>query len=186
MAIQGSTLRCRLSWRASWAFPHNFAGATCCACSKRFRVRRAPHFYAWIWRKWISIPAPHYVFCPGPGPRWPARRHKMTNLARFFNGSETTFGVFYPRHYLVAVFENPKAASSAVRKLYIAGFSQSAAIAVDGRAVLELEKEETGLAAFVMEALSRFFATEQVFTEHDLCHARHGAGFVAVHCTTDE
>jgi len=110
----------------------------------------------------------------------------MTNLARFFNGSETTFGVFYPRHYLVAVFENPKAASSAVRKLYIAGFSQSAAIAVDGRAVLELEKEETGLAAFVMEALSRFFATEQVFTEHDLCHARHGAGFVAVHCTTDE
>ena len=41
-------------------------------------------------------------------------------------------------------------------------------VAADGKAVLEL-----------------FFATEQVFADHALEDARHGAGFLAVRCPTD-
>ena len=110
----------------------------------------------------------------------------MSALTEFFHGSDTRLGVFYPTHYLVAVFPNPQLAAQAVSKLRNAGFSQSEAIATDGSAVIELDKEETGLASYVMQSISRLIGTEQMFTDHDLDHARHGAGFVAVHCETEE
>jgi hypothetical protein len=110
----------------------------------------------------------------------------MSVLADFFKGADTKMGVFYPNHYLVAVFRDPQKAALAVQKLWNAGFERSDAIATDGSAVVELDKEETGLTGFVMQAMSRFFATEQVFTDHDLEHARRGAGFLAVHCPSDD
>lgn len=110
----------------------------------------------------------------------------MSVLADFFKGADTKLGVFYPNHYLVAVFRDPETAALVAQKLWNAGFERSDAIATDGKAVVELDREETGLAGFVMQAISRFFATEQVFTDHDLEHARHGAGFLAVHCPTDD
>jgi len=51
---------------------------------------------------------------------------------------------------------------------------------------MDLAKEETGPGNFVMQALSRFFATEQKSHDSDLVRAEHGAGFVAVHCRTEE
>jgi hypothetical protein len=110
----------------------------------------------------------------------------MSVLADFFKGSDTRMGVFYPCHYLVAVFRDPAAAAHAVEKLWSAGVEQSDAIAVDGKAVIELDQEGKGLGAFMMQAISRFLATEQKFTDHDLELARNGAGFVAVHCPTDD
>jgi hypothetical protein len=104
----------------------------------------------------------------------------MAALAEFFEGSETTLGAFYPNHCLVAVFPDSQTAQQAVSKLNLAGFAADEAIAADGREILELE--QTGLAGFLVQALSRFFSTEQKFTDHDLHHARHGAGFVAVRC----
>ena len=89
----------------------------------------------------------------------------MSVLADFFKGSDTKLGVFYPNHYLVAVFRDPEKADAAVQKLLHAGFERSDAIATDGSAVIELDKEETGLTTFVMQAMSRFFATEQLFTD---------------------
>ncbi len=94
--------------------------------------------------------------------------------------------MFYPTHHLIAVFRDSAAAESAVHKLWDAGFASSDAIAMSGKAVAEFEQEETDLARFVMQAISRFFATEQVFADHDLEDARHGAGFLAVRCPTDE
>ena len=110
----------------------------------------------------------------------------MNKLVDFFKTSGTKLGVFYPTHYMIAVFRNPAAAEFAVHKLWDAGFSPSDAIATDGKTALEFDEEETNLAGFVMQAISRFFATEQVFADHDLDDARQGAGFLAVHCPTDE
>ena len=67
-----------------------------------------------------------------------------------------------------------------------AGFAPADVIAADGNAVLEFDKDEKDLGRFIMQAISRFFATEQVFTDHDLEDARHGAGFLAVRCPTDD
>jgi hypothetical protein len=110
----------------------------------------------------------------------------MNKLEDYFKTSGLRLGVFYPTHYLVAVFPNPAGAESALHKLLNAGFAPSDAIAADGNAVLEFDKEETHLAGFVMRAVSRFFGTEQEFADHDLEDARKGAGFLAVLCPTDD
>jgi hypothetical protein len=110
----------------------------------------------------------------------------MNKLVDYFGTSVERMGAFYPTHCLVAVFRNAAAAESALQKLLSAGFASSDAIAVDGKAVLEFDKDEKDLARFIMQAISRFFATEQVFADHDLDDARRGAGFLTVRCPTVE
>jgi hypothetical protein len=114
------------------------------------------------------------------------QEHEMNTLVDYFKTSATNLGVFYPTHHLIAVFRNPAGAESALQKLLNAGFAPSDAIAADGRTVLAFDESETHLAGFVMQAISRFFATEQVFADHDLEDARQGAGFLAVRCPTDD
>jgi len=84
------------------------------------------------------------------------------------------------------VFRDSRAAQKAVKELWAAGVTVDEAIAVDGQEFMDLAKEETGPGNFVMQALSRFFATEQKTHDADLQRAQHGAGFVAVHCLTEE
>ncbi len=110
----------------------------------------------------------------------------MSLLTGFFKESDTQLGVFYPKHYLIAVFRDSRAAQQAVKELWTAGFAQDEAIAVAGQEFVDLAAEETGPGNFVMQALSRFFATEQKTHDADLTRAQHGAGFAAVHCTTEE
>ena len=110
----------------------------------------------------------------------------MNKLVDFFGGSVERLGSFYPTHCLMAIFRNQADAEVALHRLVNAGFSASDVIAADGKAVLEFDKDETDLARFIMRAVSRFFATEQVFADHDLEDARHGAGFLAVRCPTDD
>ena len=106
----------------------------------------------------------------------------MSTLKGFFKESDTQLGVFYPKHYLIAVFPNLKIAQQAMAKLRLAGFAEDEAIAVAGADVLELTKEESGPGSFLMQAVSRFFATEQVSHDSDVYLAERGAAFVAVHC----
>jgi hypothetical protein len=110
----------------------------------------------------------------------------MSLLTGFFKESDTQLGVFYPKHYLIAVFQDSRAAQQAVNHLWKAGFAQDEAIAVAGQEFLDLAKEETGPGNFVMQALSRFFATEQKTHDSDLDRAKRGAGFAAVHCPSEE
>ena len=106
----------------------------------------------------------------------------MSALKEFFKESDTQLGVFYPKHYLIAVFRDFKTAQQAVAKLRLAGFAEDEAIAVAGADVLELTKEQTGPGNLLMQAVSRFFATEQVSHDSDVHLAERGAAFVAVHC----
>ncbi len=106
----------------------------------------------------------------------------MSTLKEFFKESDTQLGVFYPKHYLIAVFRHFRTAQRAVAMVRLAGFAEDEAIAVAGADVLELTKEESGPGSFLMQAVSRFFATEQVSHDSDLHLAARGAAFVAVHC----
>jgi hypothetical protein len=110
----------------------------------------------------------------------------MNKLENYFKKSGTRLGVFYPTHHLIAVFRSPMGAESAMLKMLDGSFAPSDAIAADGEAVLEADEAETDLAGFVMRAISRFFATEQVFADQDLEDARKGAGFLAVRCPTPQ
>jgi hypothetical protein len=106
----------------------------------------------------------------------------MTTLADFFHGSDTTLGVFYPNHCLVAVFLQEPDARSAGDLLRSAGFGSDELIVASGKDVIEFDKHETGLAGALMQALSRFFKTEQYYADRDLDLARQGAGFLIVRC----
>jgi hypothetical protein len=110
----------------------------------------------------------------------------MSLLSGFFKESDTQLGVFYPKHYLIAVFRSLENAQRAVAKLRRAGFEEGDVVAVEGREVIQLAKEETGPANFLMQTLSRFFATEQMSHDHDLHLAEQGAAFVAVYSPTEE
>ena len=110
----------------------------------------------------------------------------MSLLTHFFKDSDTQLGVFYPNHYLIAVLWNLQTAQRVAKKLQLAGFAEDEVIAVAGQDFIELSHEETGLGSFLMQALSRFFATEQKSHDSDLYLARHGAAFVAVHCPSEK
>jgi hypothetical protein len=110
----------------------------------------------------------------------------MSRLADFFKETHTDFGIFYPLHCLIGVFPNLDAAQHVARKLRNAGFAEDEVIAVEGSEFIELEKEETGLGSFLMQELSRFLATEQISTDHNLEFAHRGAAFVVVHCPTEK
>ncbi len=109
----------------------------------------------------------------------------MTTLSAFFQGSDSLLGTFYPNHYLIAVFRSLQAAESAIHKLRLAGFAHDDGIAAGGREVIALSEEKTALGGFLMQGLSRFLATEQIYADQDRESARHGAGFLAVHCRTE-
>lgn len=106
----------------------------------------------------------------------------MSVLTHFFKDSDTQLGVFYPKHYVLAVLRDLEAAERTLNKLRLVGFAEDDVIAVSGADFIELSKEENGLGSFVMQALSRFFATEQKSHDSDLDLARRGAAFVAVYC----
>jgi hypothetical protein len=106
----------------------------------------------------------------------------MSELAKMFKDSATQLGLFYPKHYLIAAFRDLDAAQKVCHKLRDAGFAEEDAFAVPGRELIQLEKDEAGLGNFLMQGLSRFFATEQVTSDQDLEKARLGAAFVAVYC----
>jgi hypothetical protein len=110
----------------------------------------------------------------------------MSLLTNFFKESDTQLGVFYPNHYLIAVFRDLETAQQAVKNLRLAGFGDDEVIAVAGRDFAQLAQEETGPGSFLMQTLSRFFATEQRSHDSDLDMAREGAAFTAAYCPTEE
>jgi hypothetical protein len=71
--------------------------------------------------------------------------------------------------------------------LRVAGFAEGEVIAAAGRDFVRLaEEEEHGVTHSLMQAISRFFATEQLSHDRDLELAGRGAGIAAVHCPTQE
>lgn len=110
----------------------------------------------------------------------------MVDLSKQFKDSATQMGLFYPKHYLIAAFRDLEATGKVCQNLRDAGFAEEDAFAVPGQELLQLENDEAGLGNFLMQALSRFFATEQITTDADLEKARHGAAFVAAYCPQEE
>lgn len=109
----------------------------------------------------------------------------MSRLATFFRDSDTAFGVFYPKHYLLAVFPNFEEARGAQAELIRAGRVEEDVIAVSGDEVIHFAEEhlsKDGLWGLLMTELSRSIGTEAAYADNDLAAAKNGAAFVAVHC----
>ena len=113
----------------------------------------------------------------------------MSELSSFFKESDTSFGVFYPKHYIIATFPRYSRAEEAYRTLRNAGFAEDEVRLATGAEVLTFFKhfrEDAGLWGIVMRPISRFFATEVTFADRNIELANEGAGLVAVHSRSEQ
>jgi hypothetical protein len=113
----------------------------------------------------------------------------METLTKFFKGHDTKFGIFYPTDYLVAIFPDMATAVRAEHALGFANCREEDVIAVPGPEVIRFYDEhlnDTGLLQLLMQQLSRLFATEEVYLDHDVKLARQGAAFLAVYTPTED
>lgn len=113
----------------------------------------------------------------------------LSRLSTFFQGSETRFGIFYPQNYVVAVFPDYETARQAEAKMRHWGATEKEVIAVPGSDVVEWTEEnlvKSGMWSVLMRELSKMFATEEIYHESDLEHAKRGAGFLAAHAPDDK
>ena len=109
-------------------------------------------------------------------------------LSSFFPDADSKFGIFYPQHYLLAVYPNFEAAEQAMAKLSATGLGVGDVIAVPGAEVVQYAEEHLakhGLWGALMTELSRKIGTEAVYADQDLARAKNGAAFVAAHCPTE-
>ena len=112
---------------------------------------------------------------------------EKTKLYRFFRGSATSLGVFYPTHYIFASFPSLKHAENADKALQAAGFTEcvTESSAETFRFMNEI-RSEVGIWGILMASISRFFGTEEVFADIDLAKIEEGAAFLAVYCRREE
>ena len=105
-------------------------------------------------------------------------------LWNFFSTSDTSFGIFYPKQHIVAIFRTFEVAQAALAGLLTAGFSEEEMQAAPGSEMLKFFTElrlQAGLWADLMASLSRSLGTEEVFVENYIRLGREGAGFFAVY-----
>ena len=114
----------------------------------------------------------------------------MNRLTEFFKGADTSAGVFYPIHHIVAVFPNTRLAQTAHRDLEKSGaIGTEQSIVVDSSEVKDFAAEHVqrnGLFGLLMSKISDAIGTEQTYNDHDLDSADEGRGFVAVRCPTED
>ena len=113
----------------------------------------------------------------------------MSRLSTFFQDKDIEFGVFYPKHCILAAFENLADADRAREAVASVGLAAKNVISVSGAEVVEFAENhmlKDGLWGAMMTELSRIFGTEAVYADKDLAAAKKGAAFLAVHCPTEE
>ena len=112
----------------------------------------------------------------------------INRLSSFFKESDESFGVFYPKHYIMATFPSYEASRLASQALRGAGFAEDEVLAVSGAEMLGFLrdfKHDAGVWGWAMTELSRFFGTEAKVVDEDVRKANADAGFVAVHAPTE-
>jgi hypothetical protein len=121
-------------------------------------------------------------------PHGPAPPGVRSHLWDFFSGWDISFGVFYPKRHIVAIFPSFGVAKQAEAALGNAGFSEQEILAIAAEEMLQFLDElrlHTGLWGMLMAPLSRIFGTEEVFVDNDIRRAREGAGFLAIYSPED-
>lgn len=106
----------------------------------------------------------------------------------FFKDGDTSFGMFYPKHYTLAGFENQVSAERAADALRDAGFAAEDVRVVDGRFLVdELESQtDAGWLERLKAAISEFIGTETYFIDQDIALARRGGAFVFAYTPDEE
>ena len=101
-----------------------------------------------------------------------------TNALR---GDDTSFGVFFPKDYLLAVFADQRAADRAAAALEVAGFADSDVLVVGSDEVIGWHGRfttDTGLVGRFKEFVARHFPGTSAKLDDVVDHARVGHTFL--------
>jgi hypothetical protein len=104
-----------------------------------------------------------------------------------FKGRDTSWGVFYPTDYIIAIFDSFETAQRAKEIMLSAGYSEDEVDAVPSEYVIsDIEKgiKNATLLNRIKQEISRAIGHEACYWEGDLQLAKQGAGFLAVYCPT--
>ena len=107
---------------------------------------------------------------------------------RLFKGHDTSWGIFYPTDYLIAIFDSIEAAKRARDALRSAGYSEDEVDAVPSDYVIadiEDGKRDASLLTRIKQQISKAFGAEAEHWEEDLKFAKQGAGFLAVRSASE-
>lgn len=107
---------------------------------------------------------------------------------KLFKGRDTSWGIFYPTDYIVAIFDSVETAKRARGIMLSAGYSEDEADAVPSEYVMADIEEGTKNASLltrVRQQISKALGAEAEYWEEDLRFAKQGAGFLAVRCRTE-
>jgi len=106
----------------------------------------------------------------------------------FFKKSETSMGVFYPLHYIVAGYDNLDAAQAAEDAFRESGVDAEDVRAAPGEFVAEQLESRSDRNAMdkLNNELVKIFGTEKGYTTEDKQHASDGGAFLFVYAPNDE
>jgi len=102
------------------------------------------------------------------------------------NPLATALGGYYPRHYVVAVLDDPAMAIKALSALQSDGFSDAATEICPGPDFIRNWSDFVAHRGPLARLVNLFPAEEQSAVEEYLAEAERGASFVTVHATTTE
>ena len=97
------------------------------------------------------------------------------------NPLATALGTYYPRHYVVAVVDDPAGATRALAALREAGFADAAAELCPGPEFLKNYRDFVEGRGLLQRLEGLFPSEERAAVEEYLAEAEGGASFVTVH-----
>ncbi|MEP6766056.1 MAG: hypothetical protein ABJB66_17210 [Gemmatimonadaceae bacterium] len=105
-----------------------------------------------------------------------------------FKEGATSFGSFYPKNYVLAVFKSDADAATAGASLRAAGFANDDVIVASGKEVVAHEKEiksEQGVFAKLGEQWSKLYTDESADANALVDFAKNGSAFVLAYAPED-
>jgi hypothetical protein len=130
----------------------------------------------------LDSPRPHQREFPRPS-RIHVQPATAERFGTFLHGADASFGIFYPKKHLVAVFPSCDLAQAAHQSLSGAGFRLWEIIVVSGQEVeryLEEMRAHRALWDELVAEVSRLLDTEASLVDRYAYWARHGYGFLVV------
>lgn len=106
----------------------------------------------------------------------------------FLKESDASFGMFYPKHYTLAGFNDSTQAARAAELLQHGGFTDDDVHVVSGRHLLDelqSQQDEATWLDRIKASIAEFIGTETYFIDQDISLARQGGSFLFVY-TPDE
>ena len=106
----------------------------------------------------------------------------------FFKESDSSFGVFYPTHYVVAGFDTLQHAEQAEEALRDAGFAEDEVRAAESHFVVNQveSQQDASWLDDIKAQIARIIGTETSYIDEDLALARRGGAFLFAHAPDHE